>query len=85
MYQYIAEANILKELCEPEQESWNVTSHTVVGQACGSEVEKMAAWSLCIVCNRTLKSILWEQFGYPSSDDRTVANRNVAICRICKV
>jgi len=40
MYRYIAEANIVNELCEPEQESWNVTSHTVVGQACSSEVEK---------------------------------------------
>jgi len=45
----------------------------------------MAAWSSCIVPNRTLKSVLWEQFGSPSSDDRTVAKRNVAICRVCKV
>ena len=40
MYRYIVEANIVNELCEPEQESWNVTSHAVVGQACSSEVEK---------------------------------------------
>jgi len=30
-------------LHEPELESWNVTSHIVVGQARGSKVEKMAA------------------------------------------
>ena len=48
--------------CEPELESWDVTSHIVVGQACGRKVEKMAALSLCIVPNGTLKSVVWQRF-----------------------
>jgi len=43
----------------------------------------MTALSLCIVPNSTSKSVVWEHFGFPGTEDGTVANRTVAICRIC--
>ena len=43
----------------------------------------MAALSLCIVPNSTLKSVVWECFGFSGTEDGTIANRTVAICRIC--
>ena len=86
VYRYIAEVNnYVKQIVWTRTGILECDFSHCGSQAHGSEVEKMAAWSSCIVPNRTLKSILWEQFGSPSSDNRTVANRDVAICRICKV
>ena len=76
---YIAETNILHILCEPELESWNVTSHILIGQVSGSELEKIAALSSCIVPNSSSKSVMWKHFGFPGDEAGTVANRNVAI------
>jgi len=69
----------LHVLREPELKSWDVTLHIVVGQACGSKVEEMATLSLCIAPNCTLKSVLWESFGFPGNEVGPVADRNVAI------
>ena len=64
-YNYISEANVLHVLLEPDLKPWGVTSHSVVGQECGSEVEKMAASSLCIAPNCTLKSGSVGEFWLP--------------------
>ena len=71
---------------ESELESWNVASHIICGKAkhVVAKVEKMAASCINIVPNSASKSVVWEHFGFPGNEDGTVANKNVAVCRICK-
>ena len=64
---------------------YGLASYWLSALLCGSEVEKMAAASFCIVPNSTSKSVVWEILA--SQKMRMglfLTGMYIAICRICK-